>query len=71
MSATAVCEEQAQVRRERRPFAGPAGQTLGQVLARAREGVQASVATECPVCGGVMERAGVQAACASCGSRLS
>jgi len=71
MSATAVCEEHGQVRRERRPCAIATGVTLGQVLTRAHEGVDAYGATDCPVCGGVMERAGVQAACAGCGSRLS
>ena len=41
MSATAVCEEQVQVRRERRPCGGPTGITLGQLLTRAHEGVLA------------------------------
>ncbi len=41
MSATAVCEEQVQVRRERRPCGGPTGITLGQLLTRAHEAVLA------------------------------
>ena len=41
MSATAVCEEQVQVRRERRPCARPQGLTLAQLLARAHEAVHA------------------------------
>ena len=71
MSATATCEEQVQVRRERRPCAIARGITLGQLLTRAHEDVHAHGTADCPACGGVMERAGVQATCASCGSRLS
>jgi tRNA(Ile2) C34 agmatinyltransferase TiaS len=45
--------------------------TLVQLLTRAHEDVSAYGTAVCPVCGGVMEHAGAQAACASCGSRLS
>jgi len=69
MSATALYEEQVQVSRERLPWASRS--TLALLLARAHEDVHARGAADCPVCGGVMERAGVQAICASCGSRLS
>ena len=71
MSATAICDEQVQVRRERRPCAVSSGITIGQLLARAHEDVLARGTGVCPVCSSVMERAGAQAACASCGSRLS
>ena len=64
------CEEQVQVRRERRPCAGPRGITLGQLLARAHEGVHAHGAAECPVCGGLLEPRGLDARCGSCGSTL-
>jgi hypothetical protein len=70
MSATAVCEEQVEVRRERRPCGRPSGITLGQLLTRAHEGVLARGTAECPVCRGVMEPADAHAACSSCGSRL-
>ena len=53
MSATAVCEEQVQVRRERRPC-GARGITLGQLLTRAHEGVHARGTADCPVCGGTL-----------------
>jgi hypothetical protein len=71
MSATAVCEEQLQVRHERRPCALPAGVTLGQLLTRAHEAVHAHGSADCPVCGGGMRLAGHDASCASCGSLLS
>jgi len=71
MSATAVYEEQVQVSPERLPWARSRGFTLARLLARAHEDVQARATADCPVCGGIMERAGVQATCASCGSRLS
>ena len=48
MSATAVCEEQVQVRRERRPCGGPTGITLGQLLTRAHEAVQRTASAELP-----------------------
>ena len=70
MSATAVCEETVQVRRERRPCAGPRGITLGQLLTRAHEAVHAGRAAACPMCGGELRAAGVDAECTSCGSRL-
>jgi hypothetical protein len=70
MSATAVCEEQLQVRRERRPCGGPAGITLGQLLTRAHEGVHARGIADCPVCGGTLELRGVDAHCTDCRSRL-
>jgi hypothetical protein len=71
MSATAVYEEQVQISRERLAWARQEGITLAQLLARAHEDVQACATADCPLCGGIMERAGVQATCASCGSRLS
>jgi hypothetical protein len=70
MSATAVCEEQVQVRRDRRPCALPGGITLGQLLTRAHEAVHSRGAADCPVCGGTLRPHGVDAACTSCGSRL-
>jgi hypothetical protein len=71
MNASAVCEEQVQVRRERRPCGGPSGITLGQLLTRAHEGVLASGTAECPVCEGVLARSGGDAECTNCGSRLA
>jgi tRNA(Ile2) C34 agmatinyltransferase TiaS len=71
MSAAAVYEEQVELRQDRVPWPGPRGIGLAQLLARAHEDVQARGMADCPACGGVMERAGVQATCASCGSRLS
>ena len=73
MAATAtaaVCEEQVQVRRERRPCAGPAGVTLGQLLARAREAVHAGDSASCPMCGGALEPRDLGARCNDCGSKL-
>ena len=70
MSATAVCEEQVQLRRERRPCDQPAGITLGRLLTRAYEGVHARGTADCPVCGGVLCSTGVDAGCTGCGSRL-
>jgi hypothetical protein len=57
--------------RLRRPCGRVSGITIGRVLTRAHEDAQARGAADCPVCGAVMERAGIQAACANCGSRLS
>lgn len=71
MSATAICEEQIQVRRERRPCARPGGITLAQLLTRAHEGVQARGTADCPVCGGDLKRADAHGVCSSCGSLLS
>jgi hypothetical protein len=71
MAATAVCDEQIQIRRERRPCALPGGVTLGQLLTRAHEGVHARGAAECPVCGGTLAAHELDARCAGCGSRLS
>ena len=59
MSATAVYET---------PVA--TGLTLGQLLARAHEHVQANGKADCPVCGGTLLSDGVDAECTSCGSRL-
>ena len=69
-SATAVCEEQVQVRRERRPCGGATGITLGQLLTRAHEGVLERGTADCPVCGGLLAPSGVDAECTSCVSRL-
>ena len=63
MSATAICEEQVQVRRDRRPCGRPTGITLGQLLTRAHEDVQMRGTADCPVCDGVLERDGVDARC--------
>ena len=73
MSATAtaaVCEEQVQVRRERRPCAPPGGVTLGQLLARAHEAAKVGAGASCPVCSGQMAAHGLGARCGDCGSRL-
>jgi hypothetical protein len=71
MSATAVCDQQVQIRRERRPCALPGGITLGQLLTRAHEDVHARGAADCPVCGGTLAARGVHAHCDDCGSQLS
>jgi hypothetical protein len=71
MSAAAVCEEQVQIRRERRPCAGPGAATLGQLLTRAHEAIHARGAADCPVCGGGLAANLVDASCDDCGSRLS
>jgi hypothetical protein len=71
MSATAICEEQVQVRRERRPCARPGAPTLAQILTRAHEAVHARGAAACPVCGGTLAANLVDASCEDCGSRLS
>jgi tRNA(Ile2) C34 agmatinyltransferase TiaS len=72
MSATAVCEEQVQVRRERRPCAGPEGVTLGQLLARAHEAVQAGGVADCPFCSGTIRAHGALGGrCDDCGSGLA
>ena len=71
MSATAICEEQVQVRRERRPCARPRGLTLGQILTRAHEDVHARGAADCPVCRGTLVSHMGEARCGDCGSRLS
>ena len=74
MSATAtavICEEQVQVRRERRPCARPSGVTLGQLLTRTHNSALSGVEADCPVCGGEMSQHGLEARCADCGSRLS
>ena len=59
MSATAVCEP---------PLV--TGLTLGQLLTRAHEDVQANGKADCPVCGGTLRSNGADAQCTSCGSRL-
>jgi ssDNA-binding Zn-finger/Zn-ribbon topoisomerase 1 len=71
MSATAVCEEQVQVRRERRPCATPGAAALGQLLTRAHEAAHTYGAADCPVCGGTLAAHAVEARCDDCGSRLS
>ena len=70
-STAAICEEQVQVRRERRPCAGPRGVTLGQFLSRAHDAAVAGQTAGCPMCGGAMEPAGREARCGGCGTRLS
>ena len=70
MAATAVCDPQVQIRRERRPCALPGGVTLGQLLTRAHEGVHEHGTADCPVCGGALRLEGVDARCADCSSRL-
>jgi hypothetical protein len=71
-SATAICEEQVQVRRERRPCAGPQGITLGQLLARAHEAVQSGAVADCPLCGGTIRgHRELTASCDDCGSGLA
>jgi DNA-directed RNA polymerase subunit RPC12/RpoP len=59
MAATAVCDA---------PVA--TGLTLGQLLTRAHEDVQANGKADCPVCGDTLLSNGVDAECTSCGSRL-
>ena len=71
MSATAICEEQVQIRRERRPCVRRGAATLDQLLTRAHEAVQARDTASCPVCGGALAANGVEARCDACGSRLS
>jgi hypothetical protein len=70
MSATAVCDEKVQVRRERRPCGQPRGVTLGPLLTRAHEARQAGSTTSCPVCGGAMRAHGAEGRCDDCGARL-
>jgi hypothetical protein len=70
MSATAVCEEQVQVRRERRPCARPQGLTLAQLLTRTHGALEAGTAVDCPVCGGAMQPSLLESECGDCGSRL-
>ena len=69
-ATAAICEEQVQVRRERRPCSGPKGITLGQVLARAREAADAGASADCPMCGGALEARGLGSRCNDCGSQL-
>ena len=69
-STAAICEEQAPVRRERRPCVRPGGVTLGQLLTRAHEAVGGGVSPACPVCGGRLEPHGLEGRCGDCGSRL-
>lgn len=71
MPATAVCEEQVQVRRERRPCLRPAGVTLGQLLTRTHNSVLSAVEADCPVCGGTLAAHGLEGRCDDCGSRLT
>ena len=60
MSATAICDA---------PVA--TGLSLGQLLTRAHEDAQANGKADCPACGGTLLSNGLDAACTSCGSRLS
>jgi hypothetical protein len=71
MSATAICEEQVQIRRERRPCVRRGAATLDQLLTRAHEAVHARGTAGCPVCGGALAANLVDASCDDCGSRLS
>lgn len=71
MSATAVCEEQVQVRRDRRPCLRAAGVTLGQWLTRTHDAVLSGVEADCPVCGGTLVAHALEAHCGDCGTRLS
>ena len=66
----AVCEDRAPARRERRPCARPRGVTIGQLLTRTHDAVQASSSADCPMCGGALERQGHDARCGDCGTRL-
>ena len=73
MGATATapaCEEQVQVRRERRPCARLRGVTVGQLLTRAHESVAAGSAASCPMCGAAMKARAKEAHCRDCGTRL-
>ncbi len=69
--AAGVCEEQVSERRDRRPCARTGGVTIGQLLARAHEGVHANATADCPLCGGAMHHVALEARCVSCGSRLA
>ena len=71
MSATAVCDPQIQIRRERHPCALPGGITLGQLLTRAHEAAHVRGTADCPVCGGTLAAQELDARCRDCGSRLS
>ena len=62
MSATAICPEPLELR---------SGVTLGELLARAYEDVQAYGNAACPACDGPMHADGVDAHCIECGSRLA
>ena len=71
MSATALYDEQVDLRRERRPCTRSEGVTLGQLLARVHEAVLASGVADCPACAGRLGLRGTEARCADCGSRLA
>ena len=71
MAATAVCEEQVQVRRERRPCLRPAGITLGQLLTRTHDAMLSGEEADCPVCGGTLAAHGREACCRDCNTRLA
>ena len=71
MAVTAVCEEQVQVRRERRPCLRPGGVTLAQLLTRTHNAVLSGVEADCPVCGGTLGAKDLEARCGDCGARLS
>jgi hypothetical protein len=72
MSRAALLEPPPQraVEAERRP---PGGEqpTLGDIVARAWEGLLAAGAADCPVCSGPMELVAGAGRCRSCGSALS
>jgi hypothetical protein len=69
-ATAAVCEEQVQVRRPRRPCVGPGGVTIGQLLTRAHEAIQVGAGVSCPVCDGRVEPQSGEGRCGSCGTRL-
>lgn len=72
MSRTAVLEAPPRVagQAERRTPGGEQS-TLGDVVARAWEGLLVAGCADCPACGGRMEPAGGAGRCGSCGSMLS
>ena len=57
--------------REQLRSSGGGRLTLGQQLDRAWEGLHATGATECPMCGAAMERAGHAGRCGGCGTTLA
>ena len=71
MAAAAVCEEQVQVRHERRPCSRPGGVTIGQLLTRTHNAILSGVEADCPVCGGTLVAQDLGGRCGDCGTRLS
>ena len=69
-ATAAICEEQIPARRERRPCAKPGGVSLGRLLTRTHETVQAGSPASCPMCGGAVERHVLEGRCGDCGTRL-